>query len=291
MLVTVRDGVAIKVAGDRDHPITAGALCAKVNDYLERVYSPDRLLRPLIRSGPKGSGRFRPADWTEALEVVAGRLREVRDDFGGEAILPYSYLGTFGFIQRDLMSARVMHALGATELDRTICADAGAVGVMATNGVSSEVDPELWPLSRYIIVWAWNPLSTAPHLWRMLVKARKAGARLVVVDPYTSRTARVADEHVQPVPGTDAALALGMMRAMVDAGCHDEDWCQAHSTGYDELLARLDEWPGGGAVATPSGLELGGAPRAPAFGRHDRCPHRAQALGMEWDPQGRGAAA
>src|SRR4051812_8523558 len=217
MLVTVRDGVAIKVAGDPDHPVTAGALCAKVNDYVDRVYSPDRLLHPLVRSGPKGSGEFRTATWEEAIALIADRLRDVRDQFGGEAILPYSYLGTFGFIQRDLMSARVMHALGASEIDRTICADAGIQGMLATNGLSSEVDPEQWPNARLIIVWAWNPLSTAPLLWRLILQARKAGARLVVIDPFASRTARVADEHVQPMPGTDGALALGMMRAMVDA--------------------------------------------------------------------------
>ena len=185
MLVTVRDDVAVKVAGDPDHPITAGALCAKVNDYVERVYSPDRLLQPLVRSGAKGSGEFRPVTWAEALDLVAGRLARDRvTSSAARRSCRTRTLGTFGFIQRDLMSARVMHALGATELDRTVCADAGAVGVIATNGVSSEVDPEQWPNARYIVVWAWNPLSTAPHLWRMIMKARKAGARLVVIDPY-----------------------------------------------------------------------------------------------------------
>jgi anaerobic selenocysteine-containing dehydrogenase len=243
MLVTVSEGRAVRIGGDPDHPVTAGALCAKVNDYLARVYSPDRVLHPLVRSGAKGSGTFRQASWDEALDMVAARLTEVREAHGGEAILPYSYLGTQGYLQRDLMSARVMYALGASDLVRSICADAGIAGVLDTHGSSPEVDPERWPRARHVLVWGWNPQSTAPHLWRFVVQARKAGARLVVVDPYRSRTARVADEHVQPLPGTDAALALGMMRAMVDAGVQDEDWCRRFATGYDELLGRLADWP------------------------------------------------
>ncbi len=138
------------------------------------------------------------------------------------------------------MSARVMNALGATNLVRTICATAGIAGVTATQGISPEVDPELWPRARYVLVWGWNPMSTAPHLWKLILQARKNGARLVVVDPYASRTARVADEHLAPMPGTDAALALGMMRAVVDAGLQDEDWCRSFASGYDELLEQLD---------------------------------------------------
>ncbi|HLF41007.1 MAG TPA: molybdopterin-dependent oxidoreductase, partial [Acidimicrobiia bacterium] len=242
-MVTVRDGRAVKIAGNPEHPITAGALCAKVNDYLERVYSPERVLHPLLRTGKKGSGSFRRATWDEALDVVAGRLREVRDRFGGEAILPYSYFGTMGYLQADLMSARLMHALGASHLERTICAEAGIAGAMLTQGPSPEVDPEQWPQARSIVLWGWNPLSTAPHLWRLIMQARKNGARLTVVDPYRSRTARVADEHIRPVPGTDGALALGFMRAMVDAGLHDDEWCRRHTNGYDALLERLAEWP------------------------------------------------
>lgn len=244
MLVTVDDGVAVKVAGDPDHPITHGALCAKVNDYPARVYAPDRLLHPLVRDGAKGSGRFRQASWDDALDLVAERLAAIRAEHGGEAIVPYSYLGTMGYLQRDLMSARVMHALGASQLERAICADAGLVGVIATHGVSPEVDPERWPNARHVVLWGWNPLSNAPHLWRLVREAKQRnGARIVVIDPFRSRTARVADEHVRPVPGTDGALALGMMRAMVDAGVHADAWCREHTTGYEGLLARLEEWP------------------------------------------------
>ncbi len=243
MHVTVEDGRATKVAGDPDHPITVGFLCGKVSNYLDRVYSEERVLHPLVRDGAKGEARFRRVSWDEALDLVAERLRETAAEHGGESILPYSYAGTQGLIQGDCMSARLMNALGATDLERTICATAGLVGTTMAHGFSPEVDPEEWPNARYVIVWGWNPMSTAPHLWRKLLDARKAGARIVVVDPFRSRTARVADEHLRPLPGTDAALAMGMMRAIVDAGLQDEEWCRAHTEGYDELLGTLSGFP------------------------------------------------
>jgi anaerobic selenocysteine-containing dehydrogenase len=244
MLVTVdAAGRATHVTGDPDHPVTAGFLCGKVSNYLDRVYADDRLLHPLVREGAKGEGRFRRVGWAEALDSVAARLRAAIDTHGAQTVLPYSYLGTMGYLQRDSMSARFFHALGATELVRTICADAGIAGVLATHGLSPEVDPERWPQARYVLCWGWNPMSTAPHLWRLILAARRNGAKLVVVDPFRSRTARVADEHLRPLPGTDAALALGMMRAVVDAGLHDDEWCRRHATGYDELLARLEDYP------------------------------------------------
>jgi anaerobic selenocysteine-containing dehydrogenase len=239
MHTTVEDGRAVKVAGDPDHPITVGFLCGKVSNYLDRVYSDERILHPLVREG----GELRRASWDEALDVIAAGLTRARQEFGGESILPYSYMGTQGLIQGDVMSARVMNALGASELERTICATAGITGTAMTHGVSPEVDPEEWPHARHLLVWGWNPLSTAPHLWRKLLDARRAGARLVVVDPFRSRTARVADEHLRPLPGTDAALAIGMMRAVVDAGLHDEKWCRAHAEGYEEMLDVLRRHP------------------------------------------------
>src|SRR6201989_1544533 len=244
MWVTVDgEGRAVRVAGDPEQPVTHGFLCGKVSNYLDRVYSSDRLLHPLLRTGEKGAGEFRRASWDEALDLVAGKLRAVTERHGAEGILPSSYLGTQGFLQGNLMSARVMNALGASDLQRTICASAGIFGTTVTQGHSPEVDPELWPRCRMIVCWGWNPLSTAPHLWRLILEARRAGARLVVVDPFRSRSARVSDEHLRPVPGTDAALALGMMRAIVDAGLQDEAWCRAYATGYDDLLARLADYP------------------------------------------------
>ncbi len=260
MHVTVEDGRAVAVAGDPDHPITVGFLCGKVSNYLERVYSEERILHPLVRAGAKGDGRFERVSWDEALDRVAGGLARAREEFGGESILPYSYMGTQGLIQSNVMSARVMNALGASDLERTICASAGMAGTVMAHGVSPEVDPEEWPNARYVLVWGWNPMSTAPHLWRKLLDARKAGARLVVVDPFRSRTARVADEHLRPLPGTDAALGMGMMRAIVDAGLQDEDWCRAYTEGYDELLATLADFPVERA-AEISGVDAGAIAR------------------------------
>jgi anaerobic selenocysteine-containing dehydrogenase len=243
MLVTVANGRATEIAGDPDHPITAGFLCGKVSNYLERVYSGERILHPFVREGAKGEGRFRRASWDEALDVVARRLLETIERYGGEAVLPYSFLGAQGFLQCDSMSARVMHALGASSLARTICDAAATAGIPITHGESPEVDPEEWPHARYVLLVGWNPMSTAPHLWRLILEARRAGARLVVVDPYRSRTARVADEHIRLLPGTDGAFALGLMRAIVDEDLQDEAWCRAHTLGYEQLLERLGEYP------------------------------------------------
>jgi len=262
MLVTVDDdGRATAVAGDPDHPITAGFLCGKVSNYLDRVYSDERVLHPLVRRGPKRAGAFRQASWDEALDLVAERLGSVIAEHGAEAVLPWSYLGTMGVLQSGIVPYRFFNALGATDLERTICADAGIAGTVSAHGVSPEVDPERWPAARHLLVWGWNPMSTAPHLWRKLLAARRNGARLVVVDPYRSRTARVADEHLRPLPGTDAALALGMMRAIVDAGLQAEDWCRAHVAGYDDLLAVLDAWPVARAAAV-SGVPTADLARA-----------------------------
>jgi anaerobic selenocysteine-containing dehydrogenase len=234
-------GRAVSIAGDPEHPITQGFLCGKVSNYLDRVYADDRVLHPLVRTGAKGDGEFRRASWEEAIELAAAGIRDAMDTHGGEAVLPYSYMGTQGAIQGGSIANRLMNAIGATELVRTICASAGIAGTTATHGLSPEVDPEEWPNARYLLVWGWNPMSTAPHLWKKLLEARSAGARLVVVDPFRSRTARVADEHLRPLPGTDAALALGMMRAVLDAGLVDEEWCRAHAEGFDELVERLGE--------------------------------------------------
>ena len=232
-------GRATRIAGDPDHPITAGFLCGKVSNYLERVYSDERILHPLVRAGAKGEGRFRQVTWDEALATAAQGLRDASERHGGASIAPYSYLGTQGLVQGDLMGNRLLAALGGSTLVRTICASAGVAGTMATNGASPEVDPEEWVHARTIVVWGWNPLSTAPHLWRLILEARRRGARLIVIDPFRSRTARVADVHLQPLPGSDGALALGVMRALLDAGLADEQWCRAHALGYDELVARL----------------------------------------------------
>jgi anaerobic selenocysteine-containing dehydrogenase len=242
MQVTVDEsGRAVEIGGDPEHPITQGFLCGKVSNYLDRVYSDERLLQPLIRSGPKGAGEFRRASWDEAIDFAGSGLEAAIAAHGPQSILPYSYMGTQGALQGGSIANRFMNAIGASDLVRTICASAGIAGVVGTQGLSPEVDPEEWPHARYIIVWGWNPMSTAPHLWKKILEARRNGARLVVVDPFRSRSARVADRHLRPLPGTDAALALGMMRAVLDAGLADEDWCRAYADGYDELVERLGE--------------------------------------------------
>jgi anaerobic selenocysteine-containing dehydrogenase len=242
MLTTVDEsGRAIAIGGDPDHPITDGFLCGKVSNYLDRVYSEDRILQPLIRTGPKGAGEFRRASWDEAIDAAAAGIEAAIAEHGGEAVLPYSYMGTQGALQGGSIANRFMNAIGASELVRTICASAGIAGVVSASGPSPEVDPEEWPHARFILVWGWNPMSTAPHLWKKILAARRNGARLVVIDPYRSRTANVADEHLQPLPGTDAALAFGMMRAILDAGMIDFDWCREHTDGHEDLIERLGE--------------------------------------------------
>ena len=189
--------------GDPEHPITAGFLCGKVSNYLERVYADDRLLHPLVRDGAKGDGRFRRATWDEALDARrrAGCARR-STRHGGESVLPYSYMGTQGLLQGDSMSARVFNALGASELVRTICATRGhGAGRSRRTASRPRSIPSSGRNARYRAVWGWNPMSTAPHLWRLMLEARRHGARLVVVDPFRSRTARVADEHLRPLPG------------------------------------------------------------------------------------------
>ena len=232
MHVTVEDGRATRSRATPTTRSRSASSAGRSRTTSTASTRSDRILHPLVRE----DGGFRRASWDEALDRVAEALLRVRDEFGGESILPYSYMGTQGLIQGNTMSARVMNALGASALERTICATAGITGTLQAHGVSPEVDPEEWPNARFLLIWGWNPLSTAPHLWRKLLDARSQGARLVVVDPFRSRTARLADEHLRPLPGTDAALAIGMMRAIVDAGLHDDEWCRAHTDGYDELL-------------------------------------------------------
>ena len=243
MLVDVEHGRAVSVGGDPEHPLTAGFLCGKVSNYLDRVYADDRLLHPLIRTGPKGAGEFRRASWDEALDARRRRHRSgdrrARRRGAAPLQLPRDDGPAPGRVDGEPADERARgERAGADDLRLRRCARRDL-----TIGRSPEVDPDLWHHSRMIVAWGWNPMSTAPHLWRKILEARKAGARLVVVDPFRSRSARVADEHLTPLPGTDAALAMGMMRAIVDAGLADEEWCRAHADGYDELLARLAEHP------------------------------------------------
>jgi anaerobic selenocysteine-containing dehydrogenase len=246
MLVTVRDGVAVELRGDPDHAFTRGFLCQKMARFLERVYSQDRLLYPMRRVGRKGEGRFERITWDEALATISGRFAEIASSVDGpESILPYSYCGTMGKLQSTSLDRRFFHRLGASRLDRTICATAGALGYEYTMGRGRlGADPMAVPRCKFIVNWGSNTANTNGHLWSLMIEARKAGATIVTVDPYRSPTARRSDWHIQPRPGTDAALALGMMHVLWRDGLHDQDYLGRATVGAELLRARaLAEYP------------------------------------------------
>jgi anaerobic selenocysteine-containing dehydrogenase len=241
--VTVRDGVAEKLVGVKEHPFTRGGLCAKVSHYLERTYSNDRLLYPLVRTGPKGSGEFARATWDEALALIAARLQSIVPEHGGEAVLPYSFAGTQGIVQGASMDRRFFAALGACRLDRSICGQAAAAGQLEAAGTLVGLRPEDLLHSRLIVLWGTNTIVTNLHQWPIIQAARKAGARVVVIDPLRTRTAAAADSHVRPLPGTDAALALGLMHVIVAEGLVDAEYVDRHTEGFDRLLQEVRGWP------------------------------------------------
>lgn len=240
--VTVEDGIATKLAGVKDHPFTRGGLCAKVSHFLERSYSPERVLTPLRRVGPKGTAAFEAIGWDDALEAIAGRLGAIVAEHGGEAVLPYSYTGTQGLLQRSSMDRRFFARLGASRLERTICGSAATAGQLEANGSLVCMRPEDLEHSRLIVLWATNTVVTNLHLWPIVRRAQRAGATVVAIDPLRTRTAAAADWHVQPLPGTDAALALGLMHVIVSAGLHDADYVARHTEGYEQLAGELEAW-------------------------------------------------
>jgi anaerobic selenocysteine-containing dehydrogenase len=242
MLVTVEDGRAVALRGDPDHAFTDGYLCKKVSRYLERVYHPDRLLYPMVRVGPKGKGQFKRVTWDEAVAVIADRFRTIAKSADGpQAILPYSYCGTMGKIQSAGLDRRFFHRLGASVLDRTICATAGAAGCDITLGGRAWIDPENVIHSRYIVNWGSNTVATNLHLWTLMHRARKAGATIVTIDPHRSRTAEKSDWWIPIRPGTDAALALGVMHVIFREKLHDRDYLARYCVGGDDLEKRVRE--------------------------------------------------
>ena len=249
MLVTVHDGVATEVRGDPDHPVTAGALCTKVSRYTERTYHKDRLLYPMKRIGRKGEGKFARINWDEALDLIASRLKNVaaRDP---QAILPYSYAGTMGLIQGEAMSSRFFHRLGASLLDRTICASAGGAGVKYTIGARIGTDVEQVQNAKLILIWGGNPIASNLHFWRRAQEAKRRGARLIAIDPYRSLTAEKCDWHIAPLPGTDAALALGIMHVLIAEDLLDHEYIARHTIGFEELKVRAKAWPASRAADT-----------------------------------------
>jgi anaerobic selenocysteine-containing dehydrogenase len=251
MLVTVDNGRAVDVRGAPDHPVTQGTLCTKVARYIERTYSPGRILFPMRRAGPKGEGRFRRIGWDEALDEIATRLRAIAASSDGpQAILPYSYAGNMGLLQYGSMDRRFFHRLGASLLDRTICASAGKAGWAAVIGASMGMDLEEYENSRLIVIWGSNPVASNLHFWTRAQEAKRRGARLVAIDPYRSATADKCHEHIALLPGTDAALALGLVHLLIRDGHVDRDYVDRHTVGYEALAERAMQWPPERVAAT-----------------------------------------
>ena len=242
LITTVVDGVATKVNGNPQHPQTGGVLCAKVSKYTERTYHEGRVLRPLKRVGPKGAGQFEPVSWDEALSDIAARLHAIaaRDP---QAILPYSYAGTMGFVQAESMDRRFFHQLGASLLDRTICASAGSEALLHTYGGKLGMRVQFFAESQLILIWGSNSITSNLHFWRYAQEAKRNGAKLICIDPRQSETAEKCHEHIQILPGTDAALALALMHELIVHDWLDHDYIAQHTLGWDALKARALEWP------------------------------------------------
>ena len=237
--VTVSDGRVIKVAGAADHAPTAGVLCTKVAFYPERIHHPDRLLHPLRRVGAKGPGAsFERITWEVALATIAERFRRIAAESGAEAIVPYSYAGNSGLLGYGSMDRRFFHRLGAAQLDRTICASAGAMGYRATIGASVGFDAENVIDARLIILWGTNSVVSNLHFWRLAQEARRRGARLIAIDPCRTATAEKCDQHVALLPGTDSALALGLMHVLIRDELLDADYIARYTLGFDALRER-----------------------------------------------------
>jgi anaerobic selenocysteine-containing dehydrogenase len=237
------EGRAVRVSGRSDHPVTRGWLCAKVNRYLERVYHPERLLYPMRRVGPKGSGKFARISWEEAIVEITERWRDIIAQHGAECILPYSYAGTLGLVNGAVTDSRFWNRLGACRLERAICGHAAEDAVLLTIGGRLAPSPEMLIHSKLVLIWGSNPASTAPHIMPFLRQAQRNGTRIIVIDPIRTLTARSSDQHIQPYPGTDAALALSMMQVMVTEGLHKPAWIAAHTLGWEHLLERIMQFP------------------------------------------------
>ena len=248
MLISVKDGKAIKVAGDPDHPTTRGVLCTKVARYAERSYSAQRILQPMKRVGRKGEGRFEPVSWDAAMTDIAQRLASVaaRDP---QRILPYSYAGTMGWVQGEGMAMRVFHKLGASFLDRTICSAPGVTGLQYTLGGAVGMDVENYIDSKLIIIWGSNSITSNLHFWSIAQDAKRRGAKLIAIDPYRSDTAEKCHQHIALLPGTDSALALAMMNVLINENRIDHDYVARYTLGFDALKVRAAEFPPARAAA------------------------------------------
>jgi anaerobic selenocysteine-containing dehydrogenase len=243
IITEVENGQAVSVRGDPDNAVTRGWLCAKVRPYLNHVYHPERLLYPLRRVGPKGDGQWQRITWDEALAEIAARWKTIIAESGAEAILPYSYSGTLGLVQMIVSSARLWNRLGASRLERSICCAAAEMAVQATLGKRWSPPYSEVLASRLILIWGHNPVSTAPHFMPFLRQARRNGGHVVVIDPHRTQTARGADWHIAPRPGSDGVLAMALGHLLVAEGMHEERWLEQHTVGWPALRERLAEYP------------------------------------------------
>jgi anaerobic selenocysteine-containing dehydrogenase len=245
LLTTVQDGKAVKVQGNPHHPQTDGVLCTKVARYTERTYHPQRLLQPLKRSGPKGSGQFTPVSWESAIADICARLKTIIADpaQGPQAVLPYSYAGTMGWVQSEGMAARFFNRMGASLLDYTICASAGGAGLAHTLGANVGMAVEQFANAKLILIWGSNPITSSVHFWRYAQEAKRKGARLVCIDPRRSETAEKCHSHIALLPGTDAALALALMHELIVHDWLDHDYLARYTVGWEALRARALQWP------------------------------------------------
>ena len=244
-VTTVQDGIALKVQGNPAHPQTAGTLCTKVSRYAERTHHPERILHPLKRTGPKGSGQFAQVSWDAALADIAARLQAIaaRGPGAAQAILPYNYAGTMGLVQGGSMATRFLHRLGASFLDSTICSRAGGDAMVYTLGAKTGMRVQFFAESKLIIIWGSNSIASNLHFWRNAQQAKRDGAKLVCIDPRRSETAEKCHEHIALLPGTDAALALALMHELIVHDWLDHDYLARYTLGWEQLRERALQWP------------------------------------------------
>jgi anaerobic selenocysteine-containing dehydrogenase len=242
-LYHVEDGKLVEVTGDPDHPMTRGGLCVKLKNFAEHHYNPDRLLYPMKRTGPKGSGKFERISWDEALTTIASRWKQIIAEYGSQAIMPHAYLGHQGTLNGLTSGDAFFNRLASTVAEKTYCESGSSTAWIMTVGPTGGLDVESLEYSKYIIVWGMNMLNTNLHGWHFVQKAREKGAKVVVIDPVSTRTAKQADWHVRIRPGTDAALALGLMNVIIAEGLVDQDYVDRYTLGYDQLKARAAEFP------------------------------------------------
>ena len=243
MIVTVDNDKILEVRGNPDHPYTDGRLCVKINHYEERVHSTDRVMHPLKRKGPKGSGQFERITWDQAIKEISDRWKAIIAKSGPTAILPYSYLGTQGILNGLNVGDPFFNKLGATISERTFCDSGASTAYMMTVGPTPGTDPESFAHSKYIILWACNTVSTNLHHWPIIDAAKKRGAKVIVIDPMKTRTSNHADWHIQIRPGTDTALAMGMINVVIAEGLIDKDYIDNYTVGFDELAERAKDYP------------------------------------------------